>query len=113
MHSAPTEESIRHRAYLLWEADGRPHGRDKHYWHLASAQLPEETAPMASTVASSEATLGKPGKVTRKKAAAKEVNKNAVTDAKKASAVKPGKPATTSESRASTKAAGARVPAQD
>lgn len=31
------EAAIRHRAYLLWEADGRPEGRAEHYWQLAQA----------------------------------------------------------------------------
>jgi hypothetical protein len=29
------EERIRVRAYLLWEADGRPHGRDIEHWERA------------------------------------------------------------------------------
>ncbi|WP_087633584.1 DUF2934 domain-containing protein [Caballeronia telluris] len=36
MDSTFSEESIRHLAYLLWEADSRPDGRDEHYWHLAT-----------------------------------------------------------------------------
>lgn len=30
------EEAIRMRAYLMWEADGRPHGLADHYWMRAS-----------------------------------------------------------------------------
>lgn len=37
------EAAIRHRAYLLWEADGRPEGRAEHYWQLAQA-IPEGPA---------------------------------------------------------------------
>lgn len=40
--TAVSEDAIRTRAYLLWEADGRPFGRDAHYWGLA---LAEATAP--------------------------------------------------------------------
>lgn len=29
------EERIRQRAYQLWEASGRPPGRDQEYWHRA------------------------------------------------------------------------------
>jgi hypothetical protein len=36
------EDAVRTRAYLMWEADGRPWGRDDHYWGLA---LAEATAP--------------------------------------------------------------------
>lgn len=32
----PIEEAIRMRAYLMWEADGRPHGLADHYWMRAS-----------------------------------------------------------------------------
>ncbi|HEY1411181.1 MAG TPA: DUF2934 domain-containing protein [Rhodopila sp.] len=29
------EQRVRERAYLLWEADGKPHGRDVEYWERA------------------------------------------------------------------------------
>ncbi len=29
------EQRIRERAYHLWEADGRPHGRDQEFWERA------------------------------------------------------------------------------
>jgi hypothetical protein len=29
------EERVRERAYHLWEAEGRPHGRDVEYWERA------------------------------------------------------------------------------
>ena len=32
---ADTEHLIRERAYLLWEQDGRPDGRDLEYWERA------------------------------------------------------------------------------
>lgn len=47
--SVPSEDAIRTRAYLLWEADGRPFGRDDHYWGLA---LSEMTAPAKRAAAS-------------------------------------------------------------
>jgi hypothetical protein len=34
-------EHIRTRAYELWEADGRPEGRETDYWHQAEWQLTE------------------------------------------------------------------------
>src|SRR5579863_9521259 len=43
LNSTPSEESIRFRAYILWEADGRQHGRDDHYWCEAIAQLQGES----------------------------------------------------------------------
>ncbi|MBS9478909.1 DUF2934 domain-containing protein [Ancylobacter radicis] len=35
------EQRIRHQAYLLWERDGRPDGRDLDYWHRAERSLDE------------------------------------------------------------------------
>jgi hypothetical protein len=33
------EHRIRERAYHLWEADGKPHGRDVEYWERARALI--------------------------------------------------------------------------
>ncbi|MCQ8277950.1 DUF2934 domain-containing protein [Acetobacteraceae bacterium KSS8] len=35
-HDRAREDKIRHRAYHLWETDGKPHGRDAEYWERAS-----------------------------------------------------------------------------
>lgn len=35
--SAEREERIRQRAYLLWEADGCPRGRDQEFWERAES----------------------------------------------------------------------------
>jgi hypothetical protein len=32
---AAREDRIRERAYYLWEANGRPPGRDEEFWHRA------------------------------------------------------------------------------
>jgi hypothetical protein len=29
------EQRVRERAYLMWESDGKPHGRDVDYWERA------------------------------------------------------------------------------
>lgn len=34
-----TEDEIRLRSYLIWEREGRPHGRDKLHWQMAIAEL--------------------------------------------------------------------------
>jgi len=39
MAGVPDEDEIRRRAYELWEADGRPDGRDEEYWHRAEREL--------------------------------------------------------------------------
>ena len=36
------ENRIRERAYHLWEADGRPEGREQEYWERAEAMVDEE-----------------------------------------------------------------------
>ena len=36
------EQDIRIRSYLLWEAAGRPHGRDTDFWLRARAELETE-----------------------------------------------------------------------
>jgi len=36
LHDNPVrEQRVRERAYHLWEADGKPHGRDVEYWQRA------------------------------------------------------------------------------
>jgi hypothetical protein len=37
------EDRVRDLAYHLWEADGRPEGRDQHYWEQAEIQIAAET----------------------------------------------------------------------
>lgn len=38
-----SEHEIRIRSYLLWEAEGRPQGRDMEFWFCAQAQLEAES----------------------------------------------------------------------
>lgn len=38
------DERVRVRAYLLWEAGGRPEGQADHYWSLARDELAAEIA---------------------------------------------------------------------
>ena len=37
MSDSAKQERIRERAYLLWQADGGPHGRAEEYWVRAEA----------------------------------------------------------------------------
>ncbi len=48
----PTEEQIRTRAYYLWEADGRPQGRDWDYWMKAKSELAPTERPTTATAIS-------------------------------------------------------------
>lgn len=34
----PSEEEISARAYAIWEAEGRPEGRDREHWFRAKAE---------------------------------------------------------------------------
>ena len=53
LSTTPSEADIRDRAYFLWEADGRPLGRDAEYWDRAVAWF-SETAAEAATAPPSE-----------------------------------------------------------
>jgi hypothetical protein len=39
------ENRIRERAYHMWEASGRPDGRDEEFWHRASEALADDGRP--------------------------------------------------------------------
>jgi hypothetical protein len=45
------QERIKQRAYELWEADGRPHGKDAEHWARAERELTQSGArqPSAKT----------------------------------------------------------------
>ena len=40
--TSPSEEEIRTRSYLLWEREGKQHGKDQEYWVKAKAELEAE-----------------------------------------------------------------------
>ncbi len=57
MHSDP-EQTIRERAYQIWEREGRIHGRDQEHWHSARLELAqplEEKAAIAVKASKSAA----------------------------------------------------------
>ena len=37
-----SDEAIRERAYLIWEREGRPHGRDFEHWVQAQVEISAE-----------------------------------------------------------------------
>jgi hypothetical protein len=41
------ENQIRHRAYAIWEAEGRPHGRALEHWLAAEAKFQPPVLPRA------------------------------------------------------------------
>jgi hypothetical protein len=38
-----SDERVRVRAYLMWEADGKPNGQADLYWHRARERMEAET----------------------------------------------------------------------
>ncbi len=47
------DQTIRDAAYAIWEAEGRPEGRDTQHWLQAEKQIHESTKPVqAKKVAS-------------------------------------------------------------
>jgi hypothetical protein len=44
----PSEQSIRERAYQLWEHDGRPDGRSIDYWLEAARELEEAEVALSA-----------------------------------------------------------------
>jgi len=46
----PTKEQIIHRAYELWEQNGKPEGRDDEFYHQAERELNEAEDPEQETL---------------------------------------------------------------
>ncbi|MDR3535646.1 MAG: DUF2934 domain-containing protein [Acetobacteraceae bacterium] len=49
------EQRVRERAYHLWEADGKPHGRDVEYWERARELIGIEESPGAGQLPNPQA----------------------------------------------------------
>jgi hypothetical protein len=94
--SSERKTQIEQHAYKIWEAEGRPHGRDKEHWHRAERDLARDE-PKASPGASSvEATPDAAAKTKAKKAPAPKAAKPAAAKpaaAKPATAKPAAKPA--------------------
>jgi hypothetical protein len=54
------EERVRERAYHLWEADGKPHGRDVEYWQRARELIAMEESAGAGLLPNPAAHPGSP-----------------------------------------------------
>jgi Protein of unknown function (DUF2934) len=60
------EQRVRERAYHLWEADGKPHGRDVEYWERARELIGKEESadgdpdPKSTPVARRETKVEEP-----------------------------------------------------
>lgn len=69
----PDERAIGDRAYLIWEREGRPNGRDRDHWLQAAWELAGEEARAAARKAAKSAgknVAGKAGKGAGKRAKA-------------------------------------------
>jgi hypothetical protein len=47
------EKKVKERAHQIWEAEGRPHGRDREHWEQAAREIAEER-----TLHSQQAAIG-------------------------------------------------------
>lgn len=52
-----SEDAVRDRAYLMWEADGRPEGKADYYWMKASEPAPDVSAKPKAKAAKTAAAL--------------------------------------------------------
>lgn len=82
------EQRIRDRAYHLWEAAGRPHGRDGEFWDRAVHEEHAAAAKPAVVTPVAVARAGKPNKPAAKKAAGR--SKTAAAPPPALSKAKPG-----------------------
>lgn len=85
------EAAIRREAYYLWEADGRPHGHDHHYWSRAVDVLTARQAKPAKPVAKKSAPKAK-AEPEKLKAAASKVKTAPSKSTKPEPTKKPSKP---------------------
>jgi hypothetical protein len=54
------EQRVRERAYQLWEADGKPHGRDVEYWERARELVGTEESASTGRRANPRAAADQP-----------------------------------------------------
>lgn len=55
------EEKIRQRAYELWEAEGRPDGKQQEHWERAAREIEAEEAGESASKGSDSDSSGLPG----------------------------------------------------
>lgn len=51
-------DRISRRAYELWEAEGRPHGKHDDHWHAAERELDTDAAPEGGAPAAHPGMMG-------------------------------------------------------
>lgn len=72
------EQSVRERAYFIWEREGKPHGRDCEHWTRAERELFGVGMMSGTALPAAKATSGKAAKkrVRGTEAAAKSASKS-------------------------------------
>jgi hypothetical protein len=60
------DEAIRHRAYMIWLAEGRPYGRADEHWHKAVADTQRETQEEERLRTSEQRAADKPSRSSKK-----------------------------------------------
>lgn len=75
----PNDEAIRDRAYVIWEREGRPHGRDRDHWLQAAWELAGEEAKAATLTKKAKPAAKAATPTKRAKPAAKAARKTAKT----------------------------------
>lgn len=90
-------KEIEVRAYLIWESEGRPYGRDREHWQRAEAEV------MAAHMLARVAADGKPKKAKATKKTAKTKTKTA--PATKTATPKPAEPKAEAKTATKTKRA--------
>jgi hypothetical protein len=102
-----SDDALRQRAYLLWEADGRPEGRGDHYWHLAHEEahrmMVEDTASRTAKITKGKNPLEMPPEVKAGQKAAKSKVKVKVAEEAKAKPAKKAKPVEVKSPKKATK----------
>ena len=59
MEAARLESSIRHRAYAIWEEEGRPDGREWDHWERASQEVMKPAPRMIEPTPQTKRKTGK------------------------------------------------------
>lgn len=87
-----SDDAIRDRAYLIWEREGRPHGRDYEHWVQAQIELAAESRRngTAEPAAPARKAAAKAKTAVVKKPAAKAPAKPRAAAGKAAKAKRPG-----------------------
>lgn len=83
------EQWVQQRAYAIWEAEGRPDGRDREHWEQAERERPTDEASVEASVAADA--VPEPGSIKkpRKRAATKTSASTGRSGKKKAAELHP------------------------